>query len=246
MKQHKTNAELFAEARRALLGHLSIAVWSLLLVTAVTFLLTELSVSFNFTNKYLGLTANLASRFVTTLFASLFGIGLSSVFLKLLYGQPATIGSLLTVFFENSDNCVRVRFFITAGKFVCLLPLHLFLYIVPTDSLLSYLPVAAGIALVCLIAYTIWSLTFSMSNYLLLDFPGMDAKKILRASSNMMRGNRLRLFMLYLRILPLHLIGLFSFGIANIWVECCQQACITAFYKDLMTVRQHSSAMRTY
>ena len=235
MRCHKSNAELFADARRALLGHLSIAVWSLLLVVALSFLLTQIAASFTFPNIYLSLTANLAAHFVTTLFASLFGIGLSSVFLNLLYGQPASIRCLLVGFVENPDNCVRARFYVTCGEFLCLLPLQLFVYVLDEKSLTTFLPVTAAVGILCLIAYTIWSLTFSMVNYILLDFPDMDAGRILRVSRSMMHGNRVRLLLLYFHILPLHLLGLFSFGLANIWASCCQYACVAAFYKDMMT-----------
>ena len=50
-----------------------------------------------------------------------------------------------------------------------------------------------------------------------------------------MRGSRLRLIRLYLRVLPLHMLGLLSFGLANLWAGSCQYACAAAFYKDMMT-----------
>lgn len=238
MKHHKTNAEIFADARKALLGHLSIAVWSLLLFVSLSILLTEFSYTFTFSNKYLGLTLNLAVRYLTTVFISLFGIGLSSIFLRLLYDKQALVRNLLTGFFENSDTCIRVRAFITAGQFVCLLPLQLYMYILPPESISASLPVIGGLTAVCLAGFLFWDLTFAMSNYLLLDFPDLTADRILRASSAMMRGNRLRLLLLYIRLLPLHLLGIFSLGLANIWVSCCQYACITAFYKDMMAVEK--------
>lgn len=234
MKYHKNNAELFADARRALLGHLSVAVWSLLLVTALSILLAEISLSFNFDNKYLGLAMNLTARFLTTLLASLFGIGLCSIFLRLIYRQPASVGNLLTGLFENTDTCITVRFYVTGGEYICMLPLQLLLYIIPSGSLTAYLPLAAVVGVICAVTYILWSLTFSMANFLLLDFPQLDAGNILRVSRSMMRGNKMRLFRLYLRVLPLHLLGLFSFGLANIWAGCCQYACVAAFYKDMM------------
>ena len=55
MKYHRSNAELFADARRALLGHLSAAVWSMLLFLALTVFLAQFSSSFNLSNVYLNL-----------------------------------------------------------------------------------------------------------------------------------------------------------------------------------------------
>jgi uncharacterized membrane protein len=112
------------------------------------------------------------------------------------------------------------------------------MYILPPESISASLPVIGGLTAVCLAGFLFWDLTFAMSNYLLLDFPDLTADRILRASSAMMRGNRLRLLLLYIRLLPLHLLGIFSLGLANIWVSCCQYACITAFYKDMMTVEK--------
>lgn len=234
MKHHKTNAELFADARRALLGHLSAAVWSMLLFLALTVFLAQFSSSFNISNVIFNLLISLASRFVATLVISLFGIGLSSIFLNLLYGQPASPRGLLTGFYENSDTCIRVRFYITFGEFVCLMPIQLFLALVPAQTLANLLPAAAGLALFCLAGYLYWSLTFAMANFLLLDYPEMNADRILQAARRMMRGNRIRLLKLYLHLLPLHLLGIFSLGIANIWASCCQYACLAAFYKDMM------------
>ena len=237
MKYHKSNAELFADARKALLGHLSTAVWSLLLYFAIMLFLTQFS-SFNISNKYLNLILFIASRFVAALVISIFGVGLSSIFLNLLYGQPASIRGLLTGFLENPDNCIRVRFYITFGEYLCLLPLQIFLFLVPPDTLGTVIPVTAALTVFCLAGYMYWTLTFAMANFLLLDFPEMNSDRILRAARTMMQGNRIRLLRLYLRLLPLHLLGLFSLGIANVWVSCCQQASVTAFYKDMISAQQ--------
>lgn len=234
MKYHKSNAEIFADARRSLLGHLSAAVWSMLLFLALTLFLAQLSASFNTSSALLNLLLSLASRFICTLLTGLFGIGLSSVFLRLAYGQPASPRELLTGFWENADICIRVRFYITFGEFICLLPLQLFLALVPGQTLIKYLPVAIGLGVFCLAGYMYWSLTFSMADFLLLDYPEMSADRILHAARTMMNGNRIRLLRLYIRILPLHLLGIFSFGVANIWTSCCQYACVAAFYKDMM------------
>ena len=53
----------------------------------------------------------------------------------------------------------------------------------------------------------------------------------------MMEGKPLRLIRLILRLIPMHLLGIFSFGLANIWAGCCQHACTAAFYKDLLQVQ---------
>jgi uncharacterized membrane protein len=91
-----------------------------------------------------------------------------------------------------------------------------------------------AIGLVCCIGFVYWVTTYAMVNYLLLDFPELESRRVLVMSRKMMAGNRFRLIRLILRLLPMHLLGIFSFGLANIWAGCCQHACTAAFYKDMM------------
>lgn len=234
MKKYKNNAELFADGRRSLLGHLSIAVWSFLLYIAFMVLLNQIGSSFTFSNRVLTLVFSLLAGYVTSLFGSLFGIGLSSVFLNLQYNQPASISNLFIAFLENPDRSVRIRSFVTLGEYLSLIPLRLLLFFIPAESLYQYFPLVLVILAVSCTAFIWWNITYAMVNYLMLDFPDISAGKIIRASYKMMHGNRIRLLFLFIRVLPLHLLGIFSIGLANIWAGCCQQACSAAFYKDMM------------
>lgn len=234
MKKHKNNAELFADARRSLLGNLSVAVWSFLLFSSFTLLLNQMGSSFSFNNRFLTLIANLAAGLVTSVFASMFGIGLASVFLSFQYNQPAAVRNLFLPFLDNDDRSVRVRFFVTLGEYVSLLPLQVMFFYIPGDSLSSHIPLLLAIGLVCCIGFVYWVTTYAMVNYLLLDFPELESRRVLVMSRKMMAGNRFRLIRLILRLLPMHLLGIFSFGLANIWAGCCQHACTAAFYKDMM------------
>ncbi len=242
MKKYKNGAELFADARRSLLGNLSVAVWSFLLYTSITLLLNQIGSSFSFRSSSLSLLTNLTAGLITSVFASMLGVGLSSVFLNLQYGQPASVRDLLLPFLENADRTVRIRFFVTTGEYVSLLPLQFLLYYISADEILKNIPLVLGMSLLCFIAFTYWVTTYAMVNYLLLDFPDRHPGMILAASRKMMQGNRIRFILLILRLIPLHLLGIFSFGLANIWIGCCQHACTAAFYKDLMTPRSKAAA----
>lgn len=233
-KKYKNSARLFADARYSLLGNLRTAVWSQLLYLITLLFLSTLPGSIRFENTALDLAFILLGRFITSLFASLFGIGLSLVFLNLQYGQQASVRNLFHCFFAFPDKAVRVRSFVTAGELLCLLPIQLTVYFIPYSSFKKYLPLVLAAAIVSIAASVLWSASYAMTNFLLLDFPQLDAGRILRASSKIMNGSRLRLIRLFLRLLPLHLLGVFSFGLANLYAGICQNACAAAFYKDLM------------
>ena len=236
MKKHKNNAELFADARRSLLGNLSVAVWSFLLFASFTILLNQIGSSFSFSNSFLTLVVSLTAGLVTSVFASMFGIGLASVFLSFQYNQPAAVRNLFLPFLDNADRSVRVRFFVTLGEYFSLLPIQVMFFFIPRDKLSAHVPLLLAIGLICCIGFVYWVTTYAMVNYLLLDFPDLEAWRVLVMSRKMMDGNRLRLIRLILRLLPMHLLGIFSFGLANIWAGCCQHACTAAFYKDMMQV----------
>lgn len=238
MAHHKTNAELAADARRSLLGHLGTAVWSLVLFVGISMSMNQIFASISIGNKEVDLIISLFVRFVTSTFASLFGVGLASVFLNLQYGQTAAVRNLFYCFSELADKSVRLRAFLTAGEMLCLLPLQILMYFTEEGQTLSRLPLILPVGAVCFLLYGAWTLTFSMANYLFLDFPQMEPSRILRASRHMMAGNRIRLLLLILRSLPLHLLGIFSFGLANLYAGCLQYACVAAFYKDMMTQAQ--------
>lgn len=238
MAHHKSNAELAADARRSLLGHLSTAVWSLVLFMGISMSMNQIFTNISIGNKEVDLVISLVVRFVTSTFGSLFGIGLASVFLNLQYGQPAAVRNLFYCFSENADKSVRMRAFLTAGEMLCLLPVQILIYFTKEGQTLARLPLILPVGAVCFLLYEVWTLTFSMANYLFLDFPEMEPSRILRASRQIMAGNRIRLFLLILRSLPLHLLGIFSFGLANLYAGCIQYACVAAFYKDMMTQAQ--------
>lgn len=238
MVHHKTNAELAADARRSLLGHLSTAVWSLVFFTGISMSMNQIFTNISIGNKEVDLVISLVVRFVTSTFGSLFGVGLASVFLNLQYGQPAAVRNLFYCFSEIADKSVRLRAFLTAGEMLCLLPVQILLYFTKEGQTLARLPLILPVGVVCFLLYEVWTLTFSMANYLFLDFPEMEPSRILRASRHIMGGNRIRLFLLILRSLPLHLLGIFSFGLANLYAGCIQYACVAAFYKDMMTQAQ--------
>lgn len=233
-KHHKNNADLLADARSSLLGHLNVAVWSLLLFTGIELFINGFSQSLSFQSPALTLVISLAAQIVTGIFAGLFRVGLSSVFLLLQYGREARVGSLFVCFRENQDTSIRVRAFVTIGECLMLLPFQLLLFLSP--GFFKTQPVSAILITVLSFgALLVWRITFAMADYVLLDFPELGARRILCAARNMMRGNRLRYFLLMLRILPLHLLGIVSFGVTMLWTGSYQQAASAAFYKDLLS-----------
>ena len=96
------------------------------------------------------------------------------------------------------------------------------------------------IMLICTVISTILTLPFFPVFYMVLDFPDWSATTILKKSFEVMSGNKLRLFLLYVSFIPSFLLSVFTCGIPLIWVIPYMSMAETDFYLDMMSVRNKS------
>jgi uncharacterized membrane protein len=93
------------------------------------------------------------------------------------------------------------------------------------------------IMLVCTVVSFVLTLPFFPAYYMILDFPDQSTTAILKKCFEVMHGNMLRLFLMYLSFVPLLLLSMFTCGIALIWVIPYMKMTATNFYLDMMAVR---------
>ena len=91
--------------------------------------------------------------------------------------------------------------------------------------------------LVCTALSFILTMPFFPAFYMILDFPDRNVSTILKRCFEVMSGNKLRLFMLYLGFVPLYLLSVFTCGLTLIWIFPYQKMAATNFYLDIMSVR---------
>lgn len=77
------------------------------------------------------------------------------------------------------------------------------------------------------------SYSYSMSYYILADNPEMDQADARKASIEMMKGNRWRLFCLHISFIGWILLSMLTMGILLFWVMPYMQVAQAAFYEDL-------------
>lgn len=122
---------------------------------------------------------------------------------------------------------VALRFFLTgvALMIVCgLLPADLFWIGLIVLLVIYFMWVIANIKV---------ALTYSMCYYLLADHPDMTGGEALKASKEMMNGQKWRLLRLRLSFLGWIFLSAMTLGIGLIWVGPYMQAADTAFYREL-------------
>ena len=61
-------------------------------------------------------------------------------------------------------------------------------------------------------------LAWALTPYLLLDYPGLRVQDAMKQSKKLMRGNKWRLFLLYLSFLGWLIFSVLTFGIGLLWI----------------------------
>lgn len=135
-----------------------------------------------------------------------FSYGLYAFFLQQARGQQPELGVMFSGF--QRFGATIVLYLLTA--------IFIFLW-----SLLLIIP---GI---------IAALRYSMAFFILHDNPGMSGMEAIRQSSQLMKGYKGKLFMLYLSFIGWAILSVITFGIGFLWLAPYIQATLAAFYEQL-------------
>lgn len=109
-----------------------------------------------------------------------------------------------------------------------------------TDGLCMYLLRILFITLwtlLLIIPGIIKTYSYAMAPYILAENPGMTASESLRASEDLMEGNRWRLFCLHFSFIGWELLATLTFGIGSLFVNPYRYAAEAAFYRNLQGQR---------
>ncbi len=77
------------------------------------------------------------------------------------------------------------------------------------------------------------SLSYAMTNYILIDNPELSANEAIERSMAMMRGHKFDLFYLYLSFIGWYILGLFTLGIGYLWLQPYILTAQASFYLDV-------------
>lgn len=76
-------------------------------------------------------------------------------------------------------------------------------------------------------------LSYSMTNYILVDRPELSANEAINLSKDMMYGHKFDLFYLYLSFAGWYILCIFTFGIGVLWLMPYIQTAQASFYLDV-------------
>ncbi|MCD7806383.1 MAG: DUF975 family protein [Lachnospiraceae bacterium] len=256
---HHTNAELKTAARNSLRGHWFAAITMQLIMIVISSVslgandsdsVISLSLIINLLNIWLD--AGLVSFYFKLCCGQGGNAGvadflyafkthpvrfLGNYLMQILYLLPGTILYFIGIFIASV--------FFLAGSDVDMLMLYLYgdIDVLPEINLPSAVLAALVLFIIVLsVAYLLYaayiSLTYSQTTRILVDFPDLTVTQAYRRSSQLMKGNRMRLLGLQLSFLPWALLSVVTLGIGFLYLMPYVGCTNVEFYLD--RVQNHS------
>ena len=233
--------EFKRRARAVLTGKYSIAV-----SLSTTLILAVLAMSFLLQHTGFGESPQLMHQiFFWCLWAimAILGALLEVGLMKFLYtlSKEHSLSTPFVIFyaFQNQPDTfiltTAVRYLAVLIWFVpaLLKALQLPLLTMTIEELVTALLPILGLALIAVIPATLLALPFCLTNYVLLDEPYMSAHEALFTSIKLIKGQKKRVFFLWLSFLPLCLASLGSYGVGFLWLLPYYHATMSQFYLEL-------------
>lgn len=239
MKQFKSSAELKASAREHLLGHYGTVIGAEVLLLGLTGSVSlAVSLLVDITTV-IGSIIYYTILFFVSILMGLFTSGTCYLYLKLICGRPVSVSDLFYGFQLTPDKAITMQAWFSLLTYAASLPQFILTYEISAvgtnaQKMLSLLlPYSLSLILSGVVSVVL-GLLYAQAFYLLHDFPQYTAKELLQKSRRLMVHHKGRLFYLYVSFLPLMLLGLFSFGLALLWVIPYMNATQAEFFLNLI------------
>lgn len=177
--------------------------------------------------------------FIVQLIAGILQAGVSFLYLKAACGMQCSVGDIFYCFKHSPDKAIKIEFVLAIINAVCMLPSDILTWKYPLTSLTDYDEIAMmySVTLLCMMVYVVITLAFTPVFYMMLDFPNYTVKDILKKSIEVMKGNKMRYFLLDLSFIPWMFVGFLTCGIGLLWIVPYMNMASTNFYLDLMACR---------
>lgn len=230
---NRTSGELKRLAREFLNGNYTILIVAMLIASLLpSLVLAPFSA---------GVTPKLDAVLVTYVLAAviiqvlgqLLTAGLVRMHLRLAQNQPFSYKDLFWIFHSRPD-----RFILAALLFfgILLIPAAAgaagIFFLADTGSALGYV-LAAAVILAVVAAELYLTYMFGLIYPLYIDHPEMTVLEGFRTSRMLMKGNKLRRFLLQLSFIGWQILGFLSAGIGILWVSPYMRQTTANFYLDL-------------
>ncbi|MCI7813762.1 MAG: DUF975 family protein [Lachnospiraceae bacterium] len=232
----RSSAELKALARGYLQGRYTIAIELILVCYMILFGLSEIGLLCFSMNGFA--LIDLAGNFMISLLTIMVSTGLSYCFLAISRGWQVRITDLFFTFRFQPDKALILSLIYSVVMTVLELPSTVisssfgqFSDYLNTNIFLALILILTSV--VCLILSVIFQLAFAMCYYIYMDHPEMSVQQIIQTGFHMMKGNKVRLFYIYISFIGLILLSCLTCFIGLLWVLPYIQVTAAVFYREL-------------
>ncbi len=162
-------------------------------------------------------------------------LGVSRGALLLSRGRDFSLMDLFFAFRNQGDHFLALELILTVISTVTYIPGYIFIWMYGNSSMsnLEYMVISYLFSALSTVLTFLFTLVFSMSEYIMLDHPYLSAGAALKASVRMMKGHVGQYLLLILSFLGLLILGYVSLGIGLIWVLPYMAVSEAVFYNSI-------------
>lgn len=234
MNQHKSSSQLKSIAKGRLLGHYSTLIGATFIYLLIVEAISMVVASISDLTTMVGTVLYTVILMIVQILCSVFILGQNYMYLTFGRGGQCRFWHIFQGFKTTPDKAILAYLLLMVIEFICILPAFLSIlfitYIYYTPALMMLVSFCAVISIV---AYYYVYLRFALVMYLLVDYPDMSVIELFKASNEMMKGNKARLFYIMVSFIPIILLGIGSIGIGLLFLTPYMQMTYVQFYLDL-------------
>lgn len=235
----KSISDLKAKARGTFLRNIGPGILSSLIFLSISFCISSIVAMATSGSGILSFVMYYILGILSAAVTEILRYGICYLFLQSSCNQKIQINDIFFAFKERTGRILPAAFLLGSFSFLCLMPFNIYSYMVASNTYVqpanNYLQ--AALAIMGLTIFYILNIAFSMTHYLLIDFPDMSSIDAMKMSVWLMKGHKLRFFLLLLSFLPLQLLGLLSCGIGFIFIYPYIYSAEACFYLNLTSIK---------
>lgn len=246
----KSFADLKANARATLLGRYSTLIGAGLISWLISALLetpfsTMLQEGVYYT-RFIRIIWGYTGMIFVSLVGALFTIGTMYMHVKAAKNNRPVLADLLFPFKNRPDKFIGCQFLLILISFACTLPgtiVSIIAAVYTTSDISVLLIVGMALLAIGCIILIVLMISLSQSLYLLIDHPNLRVIEAMNESMRLMKGRKMRYFLLELSFIGWILLGCLTLGIGLLWILPYMTQTNTQFYLDLT---QQQNEQNTY
>lgn len=160
--------------------------------------------------------------------------GINRIYLNFARKKETSVGMMFAEFTRRPDRYILGFLLLFAIELICFLPGIICLVIGIVSGLILASVIGILLYFAGMVPVMIIALRLAMVFYLMVDHSDMGVLEAFRVSSELMQGNKGRLFYIYLSFIGWSLLGMLSCGLGMLWVMPYMTQTLVNFYREVI------------